>query len=238
MSSSDPSTGCAGATASGYSRARVASDAASVIDLQERERVRIGFDLHDGPAQTMSAALLQVKMLEDLDGENLTNGLAELRATIAAALEDVYELIESLGGRESNDDDIASRVRACVDAFASRCDIPARLAIKGDSGRVSASLQIAVARIVQEALSNVEKHSRANTVDIQLVLSPAEVVCEITDNGTGFTRNDAGASRRGREPFGLHSMRERARLLDGTCVIDSACGTGTRVRLEIPVWRG
>jgi len=238
MSSSDPSTGCVQASASGHSRARVASDAATVIDLQERERVRIGFDLHDGPAQTMSAALLQVKMLEGLDGEELVGGLAELRATIAAALEDVYGLIESLGGRESRDDDIVTRVRACVDAFTSRCEIPAHLTIEGDSGRISASLQIAVARIVQEALSNVERHSRANHVDIRLVLTPKEVICEITDNGKGFTPHEAGVSRRGREPFGLHSMRERARLLDGTCVIDSARGTGTRVRLEIPVWRG
>jgi len=115
-------------TESGHGLSRVASDAA-VISLQERERVRLGFDLHDGPAQTMSAALLQVKMLEDLEGEDLRRGLAELRSTIVAALEEVYELIESLGGRESNDDDLASRVRSCVDVFASRCDVPAYLRI-------------------------------------------------------------------------------------------------------------
>jgi signal transduction histidine kinase len=213
------------------------SDAADAISLQERERVRIGFDLHDGPAQTMSAALLQVKMLQDLEGADMRAGLAELRVTLATALEEVYELIERLGGRESNDDDLESRVRLCVDAFAARSDVAAHLAIEGDAGTVSPSLRIAIARIVQEALSNVSQHSKASRVDIRLDLSPERVVCEIADNGVGFAHEEVSASRYGREPYGLHSMRERARLLDGESVIDSVPGGGTRVRVRIPVWR-
>ena len=79
----------------------LAADYAAGINLQERERVRIGFDLHDGPAQTMSAALLQVRMLDDLDGDDLKSGLRDLRSTLSLALEEIYELIESLGGRGS-----------------------------------------------------------------------------------------------------------------------------------------
>lgn len=53
------------------------------------------------PAQTMSAALLQVRMLDDLDGDDLKSGLRDLRSTLSFALEEIYELIESLGGRGS-----------------------------------------------------------------------------------------------------------------------------------------
>jgi len=237
MSSPEPSTGNVETTAALDRHAQTAANAAVCINLQERERVRIGFDLHDGPAQTMSAALLQVKMLQDAEGDELQRGLAELRSTVAAALEEIYELIERLGGRESADSDLISRVQCAVDTFAARCDIPARLTIEGDGGPFSPSMQIAVARIVQEALSNVCRHSHASHADVRLRLSPAEVRCDISDDGDGFLHDDPSASRRRREPFGLHSMRERARLLDGECVVDSAPGEGTHVRVRIPVWQ-
>lgn len=222
--------------ASEHRHISTAPSVADAIALQERERVRIGFDLHDGPAQTMSAALLQVKMLEDLQDEDLQAGVAELRGTLAVALQEIYALIEDLGGRESGDDDLVTRVRSCVDAFAERSDISVHLSVDGSVEHVSQSLQIAVTRIVQEALSNARRHSGAGRVDITLQLSPERVVCEIADDGDGFVCSEGGGFRGGREPYGLHSMRERARLLDGKSVVESTPGTGTRVRVEIPVW--
>ncbi len=73
----------------------------TALDLQERERLRIGFDLHDGPAQTMAGALLQVRMLEDADGDTLRAGLEELRTTLASALDEMYALIGDLGTASS-----------------------------------------------------------------------------------------------------------------------------------------
>jgi len=218
-------------------RVSLATDYAASINLQERERVRIGFDLHDGPAQTMSAALLQVRMLDDLEGDDLKRGLGDLRSTLAVALEEIYELIESLGGRGSVDDDLVSRVRSCVEGFAARSGIEPTLVIEGDIGTGSPSLQIAVFRIVQEALSNVVRHSGAKHVDVRLQMSSGGVVCEIADDGKGFTLNQALGSHGNRDPYGLHSMRERARMLDGECVVDSSPGSGTRIRVEIPAWQ-
>jgi signal transduction histidine kinase len=267
MRSDEPSTGSVGSVVAGDRVARCASnppsaivdgghhisapkgtpghrhvndvaDAVAILELQERERVRIGFDLHDGPAQTMSAALLQVRMLQDLTGPDLEAGLNELRATISAGLEEIYELIETLGARGSGGDDLVSRIRSCVDTFSSRSDIPISIEMSGDAGEVSPSLQIAAARIVQEALSNVGRHSAAAHVAIRLDLTPDVISCRIADDGTGFDLREALTAQRNREPWGLHSMTERARLLDGECVIESSPGAGTVVRFAIPVWRG
>jgi len=124
--------------------ARVAEERGrTAIDLQERERVRIAFDLHDGPAQTMSAALLQVRMLQDVEEGRLHGRLDELRSTLATALDEIYGLIESLGGRDSKDADLVSRVRAAVAAFTERFGIDVELNIEGECGTVSSSLQIA-----------------------------------------------------------------------------------------------
>lgn len=208
-----------------------------MIHLQERERIRIGFDLHDGPAQSMSAALLQVKMLQDLEGEDLRTGLAELRETLSGALEEIYELVEGLGCRDSSDSDVVARVRSCVDRFQQRYGIRADLQVEGDVTAVSKSLQIAVFRIVQEALSNVGQHSGASDVYVGLRFRRSEVRVEVTDNGRGFVGQSAGKTRRGRVSFGLRGMAERARLLDGDCIVESAPDRGTCVRVRIPVWQ-
>jgi two-component system sensor histidine kinase DegS len=212
--------------------------AASAIDLQERERVRIAFDLHDGPAQTMSAALLQVRMLRDVEEGRLRERLDELRSTLATALDEIYALIENLGGRDSKDADLVSRVRACVAAFTERFGIDVELNIEGECGTVSSSLQIATFRIIQEALSNIGRHAGATCARVDLWLSPQEMRCEVSDDGKGFEPEEAHTSHSRREPFGLRGMTERARMLDGECVIDSEPGHGTRVRVRIPVWQG
>jgi two-component system sensor histidine kinase DegS len=237
MGSDEPSSGDRAHVATGLRHSVASDDRAAIINLQERERVRVGFDLHDGPAQTMSAALLQVRMLQGLEGSELTTGLSELRATLTVALEEIYDLIEDLGGRGSVENGLVARVQACVEGFAARCDIEPTLEIEGDFGPGSRSLQIAVFRIVQEALSNVMRHSGASRVRILLSRSPDGVLCEVSDDGRGFTIDDATTAHRSRDPYGLHSMSERAQLLDGTCTIDSSPGRGTRVRVEIPVWQ-
>lgn len=213
-------------------------DPALAFEFQERERVRIGFDLHDGPAQTMSAALLQVKMLASAEGAELHAGLSELRSTLSASLGEIYALIEQLGGRASDGDTLESRVRACAQKLESSTGISTALSFEGDASHASPSLQIAVFRIVQEALSNVLRHSAAKRVDVAVRFVGSDVECEITDDGVGFAPGADATPRRGREHFGLRSMRQRARLLDGDCTITSSPESGTRVSVRIPVWEG
>jgi signal transduction histidine kinase len=177
-------------------------------------------------------------MLDGLGGDALQRGIDELRSTLTVALEEIYALIESLGARDSEGLDLAGRVRSCVDGFRDRFGIPADLEVEGDCGEVTSSLQIATFRIVQEALSNAGQHSRASRICVHLILSPADVRCEIDDDGVGFAQDQPVASRGGREAFGLRSMSERARMLGGACTVDSAPGSGTHVSVTIPVWRG
>jgi signal transduction histidine kinase len=184
----------------------------------------------------MSAALLQVKMLDRAEGVELHEGLAGLRATLSTALGEIYSLIDQLGGRAADGETLESRVRSCVDKLAASTGIEAQLTFEGDSSHASPSLQIAVFRIVQEALSNVRRHSQAKHVDIAVRFTDAYVECEISDDGVGFTHKASPIPRKGREHFGLHSMHQRARLLDGDCTITSAPDCGTRVSVRIPVW--
>lgn len=116
----------------------------TALDLQERERLRIGFDLHDGPAQTMAGALLQVRMLEDADGDTLRAGLEELRTTLASALDEMYALIGDLGNRFLESDGLASPIQEYVTAFSARNGIDVRFSVDGREVPVTRSLRIAV----------------------------------------------------------------------------------------------
>jgi two-component system sensor histidine kinase DegS len=238
MSPDQDSLDCAMAPAPRHDRTMSAEEYSVIADLQERERLRIGFDLHDGPAQTLSAALLQIRLLRDADGEPLRASLDDLSAMLKSALGEMYALIDDLGCRSPAADGLAPRVEVQVTAFRDRHGLDCELTIEGPDAPVSRSMQIAVSRIIQEALSNVARHSGASKVEVRLHLSEKDVMCEIADDGCGFAMADAMKRRDGRERYGLISMRQRAELLDGRCIIDSAPGHGTRILVRIPVWRG
>jgi two-component system sensor histidine kinase DegS len=207
-------------------------------DLHERERVRLGFDLHDGPAQLVSAALLQVKMLEDLDGEELRQGLAELRGTLVSALAEMYELIENLGGKGLEHEGVVAKLESLTSTFAEHTGIRLTMTVEGAEPATTTSLQVAIFRIVQEALSNVSRHSGARQAEVHLFFNDREVGCDIRDDGTGFDPNAQETHTGIRARYGLNSMRERARLLDGCCTIESRPGDGTLVWVRIPLWQG
>jgi signal transduction histidine kinase len=89
-------------------------------------------------------------------------------------------------------------------------------------------------RIVQEALTNVEKHAQAKTVRMRLLLSNGSVVLKIQDDGRGFVRQRPGAGREKRTGLGLTNMRERALSLGGTCEVLSVPTMGTTINVRIP----
>lgn len=233
MDSGDPTTSDGRSSSDGPS-----PDRTSVLDFNERERMRIGFDLHDGPAQTMSAALLQLKMLDGLEGDELRAGLAELRTLITRTLDETYELIEYLRSRSLDESDLTGKLGAWVREFTSHSGVEASFHSEGPEVPVSPSLQIAVFRIVQEALTNVRRHADADRVDVVLRTTPDLVTCTVCDNGRGFEGSYDDRSNARRRSYGLVSMQERARLLDGECVVTSVPGQGTCIEVRIPVWRG
>lgn len=208
------------------------------LTLQERERTRMAYDLHDGAAQQVSAALLQVRLLEGASPEDLRAGLAELTAMLSATLDDLYDLIEQLHSRSIDRDGLVEKIEAQMAEFAKRTDIAKRLTVTGSGEGYSQSLQIAVFRIVQEALSNVAQHSGAANVAVVLDLSEDRVGCSVEDDGCGFDPAAVGRDDDSRGSYGLAGMKERAAILGGTCDIVTKPEGGTKVTVSLPVWRG
>jgi signal transduction histidine kinase len=101
--------------------------------------------------------------------------------------------------------------------------------------RVAPDYEAAVFIIVQEAINNVRKHAQARNVWITLGANEADLFAEVRDDGRGFPVQQIQANYIQRGSFGLLNMAERAQLLNGSCVITSAPGAGTRVTVRVPL---
>ena len=105
----------------------------------------------------------------------------------------------------------------------------------GASRRLPNEVEMALFRIVQEAVNNVAKHAQAHTIRLEVEFHPEQVRASVTDDGKGFSLAEAMTSPTGTPALGLVEMPERAALVNGRVTIDSVPGRGTKVEVEIPL---
>lgn len=225
---------------------RCSARESSLSDACERRLVRIALDLHDGPLQNVAGITGDLKLLRhrlelathgSADSRRLLGSVGDLEARLEAIDNELRDLSHSLESPAMTKRPFPEVVRGEAESFRRRCDISLSLDLSGDLNGLTDSQRIALVRIVQESLSNIREHSQAR--DVQVVVSGERdrLIAEIVDDGCGFdvatTLLDAG--RRGR--LGLVGVSERARLLGGTCQVQSQPGGPTRVVVELPRWR-
>jgi signal transduction histidine kinase len=203
------------------------------------ERERIARELHDSLAQVLGVTHLRLQALRRRASARLSDDvvaeLSELAELCHEGYADVREAILGLGQGSSRDRYLLDSLRAYLEAFSRGCGIQARLesGVEADLALVP-RCEVQLVRIVQEALTNVRKHSGARHAVVRITRPAASgVEFAVEDDGHGF---DPGAVPAGRDGygFGLFSMSERVRLLGGDLTIDSAPGSGTTLRVRVP----
>lgn len=203
-----------------------------VIAAQEDERQRIARDLHDQTSQSLVSLIVQLKLVESADDEQVrAENLAALREQLRSALADVRRMALDL--RPGVLDDLG--LVEAIHWFADRCcqdGLQINIDTLGDLEHLPSKTTVAVYRVVQEALSNIVKHSGARNALIDIEIDGALLKLEIVDDGRGF--NPGQVQNRG-GAMGLFSMQERVELLGGTFQIDSQPGRGTCIRASLPV---
>lgn len=201
-----------------------------VIEAQEAERRRVARELHDGVSQLLASARYRLHALTA--GLPAANPLADgAQAAVERALGEVRRISHGLRPSELDDLGLAAALRALVADFRTRTGLAVALQCARLEPRLPADREEACYRIVQEALTNVERHARARRVTLKLTRSRNAVRLVIRDDGRGLPRDGRGSG------LGLMHMRERAELTGGTCHIGAAAGGGTEIiaRLPLPV---
>jgi len=215
------------------SKAELEVLAGRLISAQEDERRRVARELHDDLVQRIAAVAIDLGQVDLLpqDGGERVEGLRRIRRTLARLSEDVHRLSRRIHPVMLEELGLVAAVEAECRAYLERGGSPVNVSIAGSFEDVSKPRQLAIYRVVQEALRNATLHAGASDVSLSLQRTPDRIELEVADDGVGFDREAPGWT----PGLGLASMEERARLLGGTLAVTSRPGQGTRVRLELPL---
>jgi len=201
-----------------------------LLQVQEGERKLVAYDIHDGFVQSVIAAVMHLDALQS-DRSVRPQTLKKLAAPMRLLRDSIEEARRMISGLRPPILDEQGLVAAIEYLINERSEQGARIAFEHDDDveRLDGVVEGSLFRIVQEALSNVYRHSQAAEASIKLTSQGDRLKVVIEDAGVGFDPADVG----GRQ-FGLRGMRERAKLLGGTATIHSAPGKGTRIEIDIP----
>ena len=201
-----------------------------VVAAQEAERKRLARELHDETGQALTSILLGLKPLERAADEQLAEAVASVRTLVVSTLQDVRRLAVELRPAALDDFGLVPAVTRLTDTFREQTGMHVELEARLSEERLPPEVETALYRIVQEALTNVVKHSGATRVSVLLTERDHAVAAMVEDDGVGFELE--GAREDG---LGLVGMRERIGLVGGRLQVESSAGAGTTVVAEVPV---
>lgn len=226
-------------TALAEDRARVRALATEVVRTGDRERARVGKELHDSIAQSLAAIRYQLIAIErdaTRDPE-LSEKIQAVRQSAGDLLEQVRLLSHTVHPQILDDLGLVSALRHMARTTSTGPAISIVVSPDDEPGLRELSRDVAAAlyNVAREAVANTLRHGEATTIRIQVGLAAGDVVMQVEDDGRGF--DPAWAERDGKG-MGLFTMRERIRLLNGAFDITSATSRGTKVCVRVPPGSG
>ncbi len=197
----------------------------------EGERDRLARDLHDRTAQGLAYVNLELERLARHPAPGPE--LVELRREVQGLLGDVRETLRQLRSRVSQNTGLADLLSAELPRFVKRTGIPGAYEVDPEAARLPATVEQELWRITQEALTNVERHSKASAVDVTWSCDGRYGRLVVADNGGGFDPAGVGTTA----TSGMTAMRERANAIGARLVVDSHPGGGTWIQVEVDTGR-
>jgi signal transduction histidine kinase len=208
-----------------------------LMQVQDEERRRIARDLHDSAGQSLAAIKMSLASLRAIGDAvpNFQQFVDDLDALSDEALREIRTTSYLLHPPLLDEAGFASAAQWFVEGFSKRSGIHVQFGVSDDIGRLSGNVDLVLFRVLQEALTNVHRHSRCSAVGIGLTLEAREIVLQVSDNGRGFSEERLQSFResKGNAGVGLAGMRERVRELGGRLEIQSD-SSGTRLQARVP----
>jgi len=210
--------------------------AARVIKAQEEERRRVARDIHDGPTQTLANIIIQTEICERLLGKDVSEAkreLNELKYMVRMSLQELRKIIFNLRPSSLDDLGLQAVTKRLCEEFEDDTGIKTDYRFFGDARRLNSEIEVTLFRVIQEALTNVRKHSMARNCIVKLEYGKDRINLVVADNGIGFdyTEKDYKSDVK---HFGIMTIKERVDLINGTFNIESAPGQGTKILVSVP----
>jgi signal transduction histidine kinase len=206
-----------------------------LITVQEEERRRVARELHDEAGQALSVIMMDLaRTMETLPGDEspIKEKLSHLRSLSAEALQDVRKLINDLRPDVLDQLGLVPALRSYIKSHLEENNFKVKFRFTGLNDRLPPQIEVIIFRVIQESITNIIRHSGADTVNIQAIAKDSVISGTITDNGRGFNIEKALSAQKS---WGLHGMRERVAIAGGQLDIESTPGKGTTVKFNIPL---
>jgi signal transduction histidine kinase len=211
-----------------------------ILDAHEEEQKRIGQELHDGVAQTMSAMKIWAESaLARMEREDYPEVIKSLNYFVPlsqAAVEEVRRIAKNLRPSMLDDLGILATISWLCNDFENlypQMRIDKRIEV--EEAQIPEKLKLVIFRVLQESMNNIAKHSQAQRVELSLNIVSNQIELKVSDDGVGFVMDQFTGEGIKTAGLGLASMKERVHYSEGVFKIQSQKGTGTRVEATWPV---
>ncbi|MCZ6891852.1 MAG: GAF domain-containing sensor histidine kinase, partial [Chloroflexi bacterium] len=209
-----------------------------MVQAQEQERERVALELHDGVAQWLVRASYQAQICKALlareDSTDIQSELNEVEDTVDESLRELRRVLAGLRPPTLDELGLTHALRNEAEQLNSD-GVSCRVEMEGEAVRLSSTVEIAVYRIVQEALNNVRKHAKATQATLRLHFEEDYLRVEVIDDGKGFNVARILESAIAEQHMGLLGMKQRVEWLGGALKLESSEDAGTHVTVRVPV---
>lgn len=213
-------------------RERVRGLSLRLINAEERERRRVGHELHDEVGGSLTLLKMATHRVRQASAEKMGEALGEIEKITDEIYEQVRALSHSLRPDILDDFGLMETLPTQFEEYTDRCGIKVSFQHTGLQKRFAVEIETTVFRIIQEGLTNVARHAEASEVTILLASQGDVLRLEIRDNGRGFD-----LAKINLHSSGISGMQDRAYLVGGVLTVDSSPGRGTCVSCEFPAMR-
>ncbi|MFW6330563.1 MAG: ATP-binding protein [Gemmatimonadota bacterium] len=216
-------------------RSRLRDVAARALNAAEEERRRISLELHDDASQRLAAILMRLRLARGVaDAETKDAVLEEVRRELAETADGLRRYAQGLRPPALDELGLGPAIESHVRHVAETSAVPVELKVEG-VGRLDApEAELALYRIVQEAITNAVRHSQARQIRVTLERCNGAVLAMVQDDGVGFDVDAVMADHDGKHGLGLFGMRERAEYVGGRVELQSVLRKGTTVWAAVP----
>ena len=205
----------------------------AVLDAEEKERIRIASDLHDGVGQLFSVVKMNLSVMIDR-GQIITPKDQLLAEKTLALVDESCKEVRSISHQMMPNILLRSGLASALKSFIDKIDaerLKVNLEVVGLNETLNINVENVLYRVIQETVNNVIKHSRASTLNIQLQRNESSINVSVQDNGKGFVYNEHRES----DGIGLKNIITRVKYLQGQVEIQSEEGKGTLIKICVPV---
>ncbi len=207
------------------------NESQAIIHGQENERKRIAFDLHDGLGQHLTGLKLTIEALKLENTDKQQQLLSTIKKSLRDTINETRRISHNLMPASIEEFGLQAAIKQMVSEINEQTEASIIFEEKSTIERMDSRIEIAIYRGVQESLSNALKYSKASVINVIIDATSAYYHIHINDNGIGF---DPSITEESTKSYGLHTMKERAKMFHGTFYIRSQPSEGTYIHMTIP----